>query len=374
MKKILISSFVLILTVSLIFIQTCGKKQENIIRIGVIGPMTGEGATYGAAMKRGIDLAMENVNNNNGINGKFLKAIYEDSKLKPKDALNGLSKLINFDKVQVVIGAAASSVTLQLVPKAIEAKVILFSSISTADDLKNAGEYFFRNVPPNRVQGETAAKFTVENFRAENAAIFYANDDYGISISKAFEETFKDLNKKIVYSESYTPGSKNFRDQLIQIKNSKPNVVFFPGILPESGIILRQARELDMKSIFIGGDGSYSPQLINIAGKAAENSYYTLMALPPESSSQYSEFKMKYVEKYKKDPDVYSVYAFDAAMVIFKAIEKAKEYKGEKIKDELFKIKYNGVAGIIEFDKFGEVKKDYSIYKVENGDFRLYKQ
>lgn len=372
MKKLNLLTALVLFCFSLLVISSCSKKKSEIIKIGVIGPLTGEGATYGAAMKRGIDLAFEDANSEGGILGKKVKAIYEDSRLSAKDAINAFNKLVNQDKVQVIIGAAASKVTLNLAPFAEKNKVVLISSISTADKLKYSGDYIFRDVPPNLQQGITAAKFVNNVLKKKKVAVFYKNDDYGISLSKAFLNAFKAMGNNILIVDSYQPNETDYRNQLSKIKSNRPEAIFFPGNYEDSGKILKQARELDINAIFVGGDGSYSPQLIKIAGKAAENSYYTIMALPSDTSKVFSSFKEKYVKEYKEEPDVYSVYSYDAAMVILEAIRAANNYDGSAIKDALYKIKYNGITGLIKFDKFGEVNKDYAIYVVKNGNFELF--
>ena len=348
----------------------CGRESESLsYKIGVIGPLTGEGATYGAAMRRGIDLAVEEINKKGGIGGKKLLPVYEDSKLSPKEGLNAFNKLAQIEKVPVIIGAAASRVTLAITPLAQRNKIVLFSSISTADELKYAGDYFFRNIPPNSVQGETAAFFVLEFLKARNAAIFYKNDDYGKNLAITFRETFVKLGGKIVFEDNYNPGQTDFRGDLVKIKNAHPEVVFFPGNYQESGIILKQARELNLKATFLGGDGSYSPELIHIAGKAAENSYYTLMGMDFEAPLV-KGFRRSFREKYGEEPDVYSAYAYDALKTIAEAI-RIGGYSSEGIKNALKHIKFIGVTGVTKFDKYGEVNKPYFIVMVKNGKFEF---
>ncbi|MFH0734646.1 MAG: ABC transporter substrate-binding protein [bacterium] len=370
--KILILLIILAFTTSIILFNGCVKKGENAIKIGVVAPLTGEGATYGLAMKRGVDLAIDEVNKAGGILNSKITAIYEDDKLNSKEGINAINKLIKFDKVQVIIGSAASRVTLAIAPFAEKSKVVLMSSISTADTIKYSGDYIFRNVPPNLQQGITAAKFAFKVLMKKTAVIFYKNDDYGISLANSFIDEYKNLGGKILFVDNYSPNLKNYRNQLQKIKSKNPEVVFFPGNYEESGIILKQAREINLNASFIGGDGSYSPELLKLAGKSAENTYYTLMALPQDTSKFYVEFKKKYLIKYKEEPDVYSVYSYDVAKILFEAITKVGNYDGEMIKNELYKINYYGVTGNIKFDEYGEVHKAYSIYIVKNGQFSLY--
>jgi len=355
---------------SLLISVNC-KQESQTIKIGVIAPLTGEGATYGAAMRRGIDLGIEEINNKGGINGRKIQAIYEDDKLSPKEGINAFNKIARIQKIPVIIGSAASRVTLAIAPFAEKNKVVLLSPISTTDRLKDAGDYIFRNVPPNSYQGRTAAHFIREELKKERAAIFNKNDEYGTDLSEGFKEVFLSLGGRIVLQESYDPGQRDFKSNLIKIKSTQPDVIYFPGNYEESGIILKQAKELGIDAIFVGGDGSYSPELLKIAGKSAEGSYYTLMALPQVESDLIRNFKENFRKKYGEEPGVYDAYSYDALMIIVEAI-KIGGYNSEGIKKALYSIEYKGVTGLTKFDEYGEVDKPYAIYVVNQGKFVPY--
>ena len=282
------------------------KVPPGIIRLGMVGPLSGEGATYGEAMKRGIDLAIEEINLAGGIEGNKLEVIYEDSKLTAKDGINAFNKLSQMAKVPVVFGAAASSVSLAIAPLANRDKIVLISSISTADSLRDAGEYFFRNIPANNIQAITAAYFIKEHLKKQNVAIFYENNDYGIDMSKIFANKFQEIGGNILINIPYESKKSDFKNSLYKIKQKNAEVLYMPGTYQENALIIRQTKELGINSILMGGDGAYSPQLIKIAGEAAEGFLCTLMAIPSkEKSSLVSEFYDKYEEKYKDDPNVY---------------------------------------------------------------------
>lgn len=359
----------------MVFSTGCVKKEEaKEIKIGVITPLTGEGATYGDATKKGADLAVEEINAAGGINGEKLKLIYEDDQIKPEAGVNAIQKLINVDRVTVILGAFGSSVTLAIAPIAEKNRVVLLSASSTADAIKDAGDYIFRNVPTNSAQGKSAAEFAINKLKAKKSAMLYMNNDYGLSLKNSFEKYFVEIGGQISVVESYSPGDKDFKTQLGKIKNSKPDIIFYPGHYQESGLILKQARELGIKSVFIGGDGSYSPELVKISGNATEGSYYTLMAMGfGIADKEIDKFKTEFQKKYNQEPDVYSAYAYDALKIIASAIQKGG-YASDGIKKSLYETKdFKGVTGITSFDKNGEVEKPFYIYVVKNGQFNLSK-
>ena len=365
-------TFNFILLIFLLFTLNACNNNSSELKIGCITILSGEVSTYGKESKQGLDMAIEEVNNSGVLGEKKIEVIYEDSKMDARVGTEAITKLINIDKVPLIVGAFSSSVMMAIAPIAEKNKVVLISASATADAIKDAGDYIFRIVPPNKVQGRTAAKFAINKLKLYNAVIYSVNNEYGISLANEFEKAFTSLQGKVLYRDSFNPGQKDFRAALQKIKELNPQVIFFPGQVIETGLILKQAREIGIKSVFIGGDGSYSPDLIKIAGDASENSYYTLTALGYGiSDSLIVSFETKFKSKYGADPTVFSSYYYELGKIIGLVLSKA-EYNSTSIKNELYKIKdYKGITGYTSFDKFGEVNKDYTIYVVKNGAFQI---
>jgi branched-chain amino acid transport system substrate-binding protein len=375
-KKYLVV-FVAFVAIFALTLSGCTKKpeekREKVIKIGVIGPFTGEGATYGDAMRKGISLAINSINEKGGIDGQLIESYYEDSQLTPKEGINAFNKLVQMNNIQAIIGAASSSVSLALAPLANKNEVVLYSPISTADSLKTAGEYFFRNIPPNRNQAVTAAYFIKKKLNKKMVVTLYENNDYGLNMANVFSEYFKKIGGTILATQSYESGQTNFRNVLIHIKSKNPEVIYVPGTYQENALILRQAREMGISSLFIGGDGAYSPQLIKIAAEASEGFYLTLLTLNP-NSQKVKIFNAEYNRLYKEDPNIYAALSYDALEMIALSLKKCFDYKescsGEDIKNNLLAMKYEGVTGVIQFDEFGEPRNRlYSIYTVQNKKF-----
>ena len=356
---IIVSGFLITISIfALLFTPGCAKKSEQI-KIGVVGPFTGEGATYGDSMRRGFELAFQNE--------PAIKLIYEDDKFIPQEGVTCITKLISADKVQVVLGSAASSVTLAMAPIAEKNKVILISSISTSDDLRKSGEYIFRNVPRNEIQGTTAARYLFATLGKKNVAILKKNDDYAINLAKGFQTEFQKLGGTILLDEAYEKDTRDFRGIVTKIKASDPQAVYIPGNYQEVALFLKQAYEGGLKTPFVGGDGSYSPELIKLAGNAAEGTCYTIMAV--KHNDYYKQFNEAFKKKYQRDPDVYDAYAYEAASIILKAI-KDVGYDATKIKDYLLSHSFeSSLTGPLKFDQDGEVDRQYGIVKVQNGKF-----
>ncbi len=378
---IIVCAIVVVLVVAILIFKNITPQEEQVIDsisqpmedyvIGCITPLTGDGATYGDATKKGAELAIAKINAEGGVDGHNLRMQYEDSKIEPKEGVNAAQKLINIDHVPVILGAFGSTVTLAVAPIAERNGVVLFSASSTADSIKDAGDYIFRNVPPNKGQGTTAAQFSLKYLKAKSASIFRMNNDYGLSLSDAFVESYEADGGTILSTESYNENDTDFRTQIVKIKAIGPDCVFFPGHYKQSAPILRQAKELDINAVFVGGDGSYSPQLISVAGNATEGSYYTVMAIDsPGSNEEVAKYQMAFKERYGQASDVYAAYAYDAVMTIVKAIERGG-YTADGIKQALYNLSWKGVTGTTKFDKFGEVDKPFGVYEVKNSEFAL---
>ncbi len=354
----------------------CGNNQKNTIDIGCSLPLTGEGANYGRSVKEGVDLAVEEINQSKMFSVP-LKIIYEDDKMDPKEGVNAINKLIIGDKVPLIIGPFGSSITLADAPIANKNKVVLLGASATADNIKDAGDYIFRITPPNSKQGNDVAKFCYNKLNSKKAAIIYQTNDYGTTLKAAFESEFNKLGGEVLIVEGVDLGTKDFKTQISKIKSKQVDVVFFPLHVAESGIFLKQSKELGLDVNFISCDGAMVDDLLKLAGNAAEGTYYTSLALAYGiNDSLINNFNNRFQEKYNKEPDVYAAYYYEVTNIAAYALKKAGK-NTEEIKDILYSINgensYNGLTGKTSFDSNGEVDKSFTIYIVKNNKFTIYK-
>lgn len=354
------------------------QKQNSIDQyvIGCSTPLTGEGANYGKSTKEGVDLAIEEINNEKFLD-KPLKVIFEDDKINATDGVNAINKLVSADKVPLIIGPFGSSVTLAVAPIVNKNKVVMIGASATADGIADAGDYVFRITPPNSKQGSDVATFCHDKLLSKKAAVIFQNNDYGTTLKTAFESKYKELGGTITISEGVDIGIKDLKTQIVKIKATNPDVVFFPLHVAESGLLLKQAKELGLNAKFISCDGAMVDDLLKGAGTAAEGTYYTTLALGyGVSDDMISSFNENFKKKYNKEPDVYAAYYYEVTKIVATAI-KANGFDAEKIKSYLYEMigdkGYKGITGITTFDKNGEVNKSFYVYKVLNGKFELNK-
>lgn len=336
-------------------------------------PLTGEGATYGRSTKSGVDFAVEEINKS-GYLPKPLEVIFEDDKIDAKTGVNAIQKLINVDKVPVIIGPFGSSVVLACAPIANQNKTVIISASATADGIADGGDFVFRITPPNSKQGSDNADFCANKLHARTAAIIFQNNDYGVTLRDAFQKRFSELGGTIVAVEGMDGGATDARAQLAKIKAADPDVVFFPVHQTEAAIVLKQARELGIRAKFTSADGAMTPELIKNAGEAAEGSYYSTLGLGyGVADDKITAFQKAFADAHHGEkPGVYTAYYYEVTKIVAQAIKEGG-YDGKQIRDYLYSIRgdkaYSGVTGITAFDSKGEVDKPFNIYVVKGGQY-----
>jgi len=369
--KIIFRLFSFLAVFLLIYSFGCTEKKEiQEIKIGWIGPLSGEYASYGKMVKIGTDIALEEINAAGGINGKKLVVIYEDDQLDPKKGVAAFDKMVSINKVPVVIQAAGSNVMLAEAPSAERNKVVLISPTCTSPKITEAGDYVFRIAPSDTFQGKVIAEIAVNNLKAKKVAILYINNDYGVGLKDVFVSNLKELGGEVALAEGFDPKTKDFRTPLSKIRKSAPDVIFLSSLYQEAALILKQAKEMGIKSKFIGGDGCFAPELISRAGDAAEGMMVINMHWDPNNEdSLVKGFVQKVKQRLGKDPEVYAALGYDCMNVVADAIKRGGT-SSDGIKQALYTTKaYPGLTGPTTFDKNGDVLKQYDLFVVKNGSF-----
>jgi len=344
---------------------------NEAIRIGAIAPFTGDGANYGKAARTAIDLAVDELNAGGGINGKKIEVLYEDDRGSPRDALSAFQKLTSVDKVPAVLGPFYSGNVLACAPEAERTQVVLLTGSATSDNIRNAGDFTFRVCPSNDTQSRTIANFAFSRLKLNSAFVLYRNVDYGVTLRDAFDKAYRSLGGEIVGVEAIPADATDVRAQLAKVKVTKPSFIFAAVHYTEGGALLRQAKELGIGAVIIGTDGGYDPQLLTIAGTAAEGSYWVTVGLGDEAvNPTVATFKDAYFKRYGEEAGAYSALYYDATRVLARAIARASTVNGPSIQKALQAgDDYEGPTGITKFDSFGDVDKPFSIYQVKTGKF-----
>jgi branched-chain amino acid transport system substrate-binding protein len=169
----------------------CDAAGSRGVRIGAVLPLTGDIATYGQKMKKGIDLAVKHINTKGGVQGKQIAVLYEDDQGDPKASIAAVLKLITVSKVSAIIGGAISATALPCVPVIDQHKVVLFSPAATTPKLSGMSKYFFRNWPPDVYDGTAMGDFAARTLHLKRVSMLYVNNEWGVAISKIFSDVFQ---------------------------------------------------------------------------------------------------------------------------------------------------------------------------------------
>lgn len=343
--------------------------EGDTVKIGAYLPITGDAATFGEGTRTGMELAVARVNGEGGVLGKKIRILYEDTGGKTDQAAQSAQKLINQDKVLVLLGEVMSSNSLAVAPICQKAGVPMISPSSTNPRVTQVGDMIFRVCFTDEFQGEVIARFAAENLSARKAALLVdQSSDYSKGLAESFRETFTTRGGQVVAEEYYTQGDTDFSSVLNRLKGSTPDVLVVPGYYKEVGMIANQARQQGLDVPMLGGDGWDSPELTALGGAAIEGSYFSTHYNAQSPDPQVVAFVKAFREKAGEDPDSLSAMGYDAVLVMADAIKRAGSFDRKAIRDALAQTRgFPGLTGSITIDENRDAAKPAVILQVKDG-------
>ena len=328
---------------------------DEVITIGHITPLTGPVAYNGKSDTNGANLAVQDRNKKGGVLGKQVSIIHEDDQCQPAKGINAAEKLIQKDRVPVIVGGFCSSVTSAVMPLAEKYKFPLLTGISSAVDLTERGNpWFFRTAETDGLLAEAFAQVLIDTLKLKTVAYIGLNDDWGRGGVDEFSKEIEALGAKTVLKEYFDPGATDFYTLLTRIRAAKPDGIFVAAHTQDGSIIVKQMKELGISSRVFGVGSWAGADFIKLAGKAGEGIY----AAVPYSSSLDTEgnrnFVASYQQAYGNSPDKYAMAGYNAVNIVMDAIERAGSAEPEKIRDALKKTDYQAPNGKFMFDDKGQ--------------------
>lgn len=383
-SKIIIGILVLVIIVLGIFILSDSPGNNNsastakggdTIKIGAILPLTGEGSVYGQPMKKVIKIAVEEINEKGGVNGKNLEVIYEDGKCGGKGAASAMQKLANVDKVEAVIGGFCSGESLAAAPIAKQTKVFLISGGSSSPDLTGINKYFARTYPSDAAQGRVLAEIAYNDKGWKDVEFILEQKKYPQGIYKSFKKRFKELGGE-VEARKFQPGSTDFRSILSKIEYENPDAVFVDTqAAPAAQRIFKQIKEFGLDKPLLVSD-------VVIGSDKTINKYPDLLEgtlgaeVGTSGNEKYKNLISTYKKKYDTDEVPYKNYAqtvYDAVYLTAKGIEKVG-YNGEKLAEWVRNTEgFTGASGPISIKENGNPKIGHTPEVVKDGEVVPYR-
>jgi branched-chain amino acid transport system substrate-binding protein len=345
-------------------------KMGTVLRLSI-------GAEHGIPSRRGVEMAVAEVNKAGGINGQQVELIVEDEKDSPAASVNAVQKLINVDKVVAIVGPMTSGGMMAAGKTANDAKVVEISPTATTPKLSGYGEYIYRGCSRIDKQAEVLTDYVVKNWKPKTVAILFSNEPYGKGCADLFTKFFEKNGIKVVATESFMRGSRDFKAQLTKIKGTNPDFLFIPGYTPETAPAAAQARQLGMNQKILGVYGDMDPVYIQLAGPGAEGHVIGGEYDEAYNTPKNQAFKQNYEELVKKNNDPYNIMFaalhYDAASMLLEGMKKNGP-TSEGIKKYLDTVKdFDGVTGKLSFSKDHDVVRAGTegvyVLEVKNGKY-----
>jgi branched-chain amino acid transport system substrate-binding protein len=359
---------IVIIIVVLLVVFLPRETEKEVIKIGVVNPLSGNVAYAGEEQRKGLDLALEEINKNGGVNGREVELIYEDGMCQPATASKIAHKLITVDKVVAIIGSYCSSSCLAMAPIAEENKIILMAS-GMSPEIKMAGDYVFRNKPTFEVEAKATAE-VIYQYNFTKSCILYVNNDYGAGGKDPFKDEFVKLGGTITAEEAYEQGVTDFRTQLTKIKESDCEALYLISYVNDYPYIAKQIKELGLTQNLFSCAAFEDPSL---KGKSElEGIIYPYLFDINKDYAPLQNFLKKYEVKYNETPAYQSVISYDALNILIEAMGRCKNPTDTiGIKDKLYEMKdYAGAAGLTSFNEFGDLAyREYNWKIYHEGDF-----
>ncbi|MFF7595564.1 branched-chain amino acid ABC transporter substrate-binding protein [Streptomyces mirabilis] len=389
-----------VLTTGALTLTACGSRDNSgdkssssktEIIIGVDAPLTGQNSATGLGIQGGVQIAVDDANKNNTVPGVTFKVQALDDKAIPASGQQNATALVNNEKVLGVVGPLNSGVATQMQQVFATANLVEISPSNTAPELTQGKNWqtsksrpfktYFRTATTDALQGGFAAEYASSTLKKKNVFVVDDKQTYGAGLAKLFKAGFTKNGGKVAGEDHVNTGDTDFSALVTKIKNSKADLVYYGGQYDESEKLTKQLKDGGVKVPLFGGDGMFSDTYIQTAGKTSEGDLATSVGQPVDSLPSAADFIKKYkASGLKGDYGTYGGYSYDAATAIIKAIAnvvkdgKVPDGARAKIVDEVQKTKFEGIAGPVSFDEFGDTtNKQLTVYQVVNGKWKAVK-
>ncbi len=369
MRRLVLSLVGVFFLVSLLIagMPVSSQAAEPVV-IGSISPLTGTNAVQGLDMKRGEELALEEINAAGGIGGRPLKIIWEDTESSSKGGMDAVHKLVEINKVPLILGAYSSGISLPTGQWTNSKKVIQIAEASTSPKLRDIGPYFFDIMGLDEVMGTMLAEFALDS-GAKTFASITVNNPFGIGIEIWTKKTIDKAGRKWLQAVRYDEKKTDYRAEIERLFAKKPEAVFFTAYGTESKLILKQAYEMGLKP----SKGWYADYMTMWSNEVIPRTAEGIngLVIGTTTGSRLKEYQAAYQKRYGKGAKqtAFGAYAYDATWVAALALNMAGSTDTDEIAKALHIVSkiYNGVTGDKSFDKDGMQVTDYYQRKVYKG-------
>jgi branched-chain amino acid transport system substrate-binding protein len=364
-----IAGLIAALAASLVLAACDGGEDSNTTSIAVVGPVTGQYASFGAQMKNGAELAVADINDAGGVLGKALELEIGDDACDPKQAVAVANQMAG-DNVALIAGHYCSGSSIPASQVYAESDLVQISPASTnpAFTDNRAGPNIYRVCGRDDQQGGIAGNYLAKHFADKNIAIIQDKTAYGRGLADETKKALNAAGKQEALYEAYTAGEKDYSALVSKLKQADIDVLFVGGYHTEAGLIARQMRDQGMDTILMGGDALVTQEYWSITGPAGEGTLMTFSPDPrknPAAAEVVARFKEKGVE-----PEGYVLYTYAAIQAWKQAAEKAGSTDAAAVVKALNENEFDTVIGKFKFNEKGDPNlPPYAVYRWSNGTY-----
>ena len=373
-KRILAAALTAVLVLSAAGCGAAGGAggSGDSLKIGLATPLTGASAEDGKAIQEGVNLAVKQINDQGGIDGKTVEVVAEDDKGDPSEAATVANKLAQDESILALVGDFNSSCTLAGAPIYNDAGIVQISPGSSAEAVTDAGDYTFRTITTDAVQGQYLALWCVTDLGYKKIAILFENDDYGKGLADVAQRETEGLGAQVVVREAYEVNQTDFSTVLTKVAKAQPDVLIIGGLYNETALIAKQRAKAGIGDLpIMGVDAIYSDALVDLGGKAVEGIKLTAYFSDSSESQVTQAFIKAYTDEYGKAPGTYAAYAYDAALIIMDGIKNAGADRAA-IREYIAGLQdFEGATGTASVDKNGDVIKEPLRMEIKDGKFTV---
>ncbi|NZD54632.1 ABC transporter substrate-binding protein [Rhizobium leguminosarum] len=373
-RALFISTAVFSLAVTVSGLPAIALAADGTIKLGLVAPMSGPNARYGAFSMHGAELAVKDINDAGGIDGMKIELLNADSQGTPVEGVSAARRLIDQDGVDFIIGDVSSSVTLAIQPVAEDAEVLLLNAASSNPKITyQAGvggfKWTYRNYPTDENRALIVAKYAAEQRGFTKFAVLSVDSDYGRSAITFTKKYLPDFKGEILSEDYYKEGEVDFRSVLAKIRDNGAQAIIMYGLADTTPIIARQMIELGIagKVTLIGNGEFNTEKTIKSAPSALEGAVEAAAWLPQLDSPESKAFVEKFTATYNEAPNNHAYVHWDTVNLLAAAIKQAGSADKVKVRDALSKIKYKSPVGEVTFDDHNQARLPMILLQIENG-------
>ncbi len=374
MKKKKVFFATAMMAMAMVFAGCSSSSGSDTIKLGVNLELTGDASSYGNMELNGVKLAVKQINDAGGIDGKKIEIVQYDNKSDAPTAVQNQTRLVTDDKVVAVVGPATSGLAKAVTPVSNDNGVPVIFASATADGVTNDGSKAyaeaFRICFGDSFQGITMANFASNKLNAKTAVILRDTNDYGTGLAVNFTKQFKANGGTILKEEVFNTKDTDFNSVLTNIKNLGAfDVLFVPGYYSEAGLIINQARTLGINATVLGADGFESDKLVELAtAPSLNNVYYSTHYSTLGENTTLQDFIKAYATEYNENPNAFNALGYDAAKLAMDAIQRAGKVDSAAVTTALNETKdFAGVTGTISISALHDAVKSAYVVGLENG-------